>query len=96
MGVLDDQAVGVSFWFEPAASRVATVSYLSSNGNARQILQDYLGVEDAQTASPQEFQIRLRQPAPGVVQGSVTLSSFESFGRLYLGLLSMLGHAVYL
>jgi hypothetical protein len=94
--VPDNSASGVGFWFEPAGSRVATVSYLSTNGNSLQILQAYLGAEDAASASPREFQVRLRQPAPGVIQGSVTLASFESFGRFYLGLLAMLGHAIYL
>ena len=51
---------------------------------------------DAKTASPLEFQIRLRQLAPGVVEGSVRLSLMEGFDRLLFGLMGMLGHAIYL
>jgi hypothetical protein len=93
--VPDESAVGLTFSFEPAVSRVATVTYLSANKNSRQILQDYLGVADADSASPREFQIRLRQPAPDVTEGSVSLSLTEALDRFLFGLIAMLGHAVY-
>jgi hypothetical protein len=92
----DDLAVGLTFSFEPAVRKMATVTYLSANMNSRQFLQDYLGVEDAASASPREFQIRFRELAPGVLEGSATLSIKEAFYRLLFGLSAMLGHAVYL
>jgi hypothetical protein len=92
----DATAVGLTFWFEPSVRRKVTVGYLSPNKTARQILQQYLGVEDADTASPREFQIRLRQPALGVIEGSLTLSLKEMFYRFTFGLMGMLGHALYL
>jgi hypothetical protein len=88
--------IGMCFWFEPADRKMVTVTYLSANGKARKILQDHLGVADAATASPREFQIRLRQPIPGVIQGSVALTGSEAFYRLLLGLMAMVGHGVYL
>jgi hypothetical protein len=93
--VSDKMAIGLTYWFEPAERRMATVAYLSGSGNAGQILQDYLGVADAGFASPREFQIQLRQPTPGVIEGSLALSQKESFARFLFGLLAMLGHAVY-
>ena len=92
----DNLAVGLAFWFEAAVQRTATVAYLSGNKNSRQILQDYLSLADAKSASPREFQIRLRQAAPGVIEGSVALSLGGALGRFLLGLIAMLGHAVYL
>lgn len=92
----DGLAIGLTFWFEPAVRRKATVTYLSANKNAPQILQDYLSMEDAKTASPREFQVRLRQPTLGVVEGSVSLTQVEPFYRLLFGLSAMLGHATYL
>jgi hypothetical protein len=92
----DDLALGLAFSVEPAVRRIATVTYLSANKNSRQFLQGYLGVEDADSASPREFQIRFREPAPGVLEGSETLSVKEAFYRLLFGLSAMLGHAIYL
>jgi hypothetical protein len=92
----DAMAVGLAFSFDTFVRRMVTVSYLSANNKARQMLEDYLGVADADTASPREFQIRLRQPALGVIEGSVTLSLKEMFYRFLFGLMGMLGHAVYL
>jgi hypothetical protein len=74
---------------------MAAVAYLSGNKNARKILLDRLSLADAKSASPREFQIRLRQRVPGVIEGLVTLSSYEMFGRFFLKLIIMIGHAVY-
>ncbi len=93
--VPDKTAIGLTFWFEPAVGRMATVAYLSANRNARQVLESYLSVADANSASPREFRIRFRQPAPGVIEGSVALSAAEALDRLLFGLFAMLGHAVY-
>jgi len=92
----DDLAVGLTFSFEPAVRRTATVVYLSANKNSRQLFQDYLGGADADSASPREFQIRFREPAPGVLEGSATLSLKEMSYRFIFGLMGMLGHAIYL
>jgi hypothetical protein len=75
---------------------MVTVNYLSSNGEARQILSDHLMLADSESASPREFQIRLRQREPGVVEGTASLSKTEAFYHLWFGLSAMLGHAVYI
>jgi hypothetical protein len=93
--VPDDSAVGLGFWFEPVG-RMAHVIYISANKDARQVLQSYLGLADAESASPRELQLRLRELAPSVIEGSVELSPAEVFSRFLLGLLAMLGRAVYL
>jgi hypothetical protein len=90
----DDMAVGLAFWFAPAVRRMATVTYLSSNENASQIVQDNLSMADAKSASPLEFQIRFRRPAPGVIEGTLTLTLKEGLYRFLFGLVLMLGHAV--
>ena len=93
--VPDDSAVGLGFWFEPAG-RMAHVIYMSASKDARQVLQSYLGLADAESASPRELQLRLRELAPSVIEGSVELSPAEVFSRFLFGLLAMLGRAVYL
>jgi hypothetical protein len=87
--------VGVTFSFAPAAERTAIVDYLSANPDARRILSGYLMMEDATTAAPREFQMRLRQPATDVLEASINLSATEAVGRLLFGLMAMLGHAIY-
>jgi hypothetical protein len=91
----DSLAVGLAFWFQPAARKMATLTYLSANRDASQILQNYLSMADANAASPREFQIRIRQAAPDVVEGSVTFTLTEALHRFLFGLFAMLGHAVY-
>jgi hypothetical protein len=92
----DANAVGVTFSFAPAADRTATVDYVSASPDARDILSGYLTMEDAATAAPGEFQMRLRQPAADVLEASINLSATEAVERLLFGLMEMLGHAVYL
>ena len=94
--VPDANAVGVTFSFAPAAERTATVDYLSTNPDVRRILSGYLMMEDAATAAPREFQMRLRQPAAGVLEASINLSATEAIQRLLFGLMAMVGHAIYL
>jgi len=91
----DTNAVGVTFSFGPAEKQTATVDYLSANPDARRILSHYLSMEDASTAAPREFQMRLRQPAAGVLEASINLSATEAIQRLMFGLMAMLGHAIY-
>ena len=93
--VPDANAVGITFSFAPAAERTATVHYFSTNPEVRRILSGYLMMEDASTAAPGEFQMRLRQPAAGVLEASITLSATEAIERLLFGLMAMLGHAIY-
>ena len=94
--VPDANAVGVTFSFASAAERTATVDYLSTNPNVRRILSGYLMMEDATTAAPREFQMRLRQPGAGVLEASINLSATEAMQRLLFGLMAMVGHAIYL
>lgn len=94
--VPDANAVGVTFSFAPAAEGTATVDYLSTNPDVRRILSGYLMMEDAATAAPREFQMRLRQPGAGVLEASINLSPTEAIQRLMFGLMAMVGHAIYL
>jgi len=94
--VPDANAVGVTFSFAPAAERTATVDYFSTSPDVRRILSGYLMMEDAATAAPREFQMRLRQRAAGVLEASINLSATEAIHRLLFGLMAMVGHAIYL
>jgi hypothetical protein len=94
--VPDANAIGITFSFAPSVERSATVDYFSTNPDVRRILSGYLMMEDAATAAPREFQMRLRQPAAGVLEASINLSATEAIQRLLFGLMAMVGHAIYL
>jgi hypothetical protein len=91
----DPQAVGVTFSFRHAAERKAAVDYLSGDRDARRILSELLMFEDADTASPREFQMRLRQPAAGVLEAVINLGATEAVFKLRFAIMAILGHAVY-
>lgn len=90
----DASAVGFGFWFEPAVRGTAHVMYISASGKTAEVLATALGAADERTASPREFRIRLRRPAPNVTEGSVVFTPPETFYRFLFGLLALLGHAV--
>jgi hypothetical protein len=89
--VLDSKAIGATFSIDPT-SRVATVAYLTGSSNARQILQRRFEWEDPES----NFKMTVRQRAPGVVEGSVSLLKSGAFYHLIFTLTAMLGHAIYL
>ena len=89
----DPRAGGVTFYFEPFERKQALITYLSANDNYRSVLMGYLNMADADAGSRGEFQIHFRQPDPGALQGSVSLSPAEALYRLLVGLAAMLGHA---
>jgi len=89
----DPRAVGVTFYFERFERKQALITYLSANEDYRSVLIGHLSMADADAAPQGEFQIHFRQPGPGALQGSVSLSPAEALYRLLFGLAAMLGHA---
>ena len=88
----DLRAVGVTFYFEPFERKQALITYLSATEDYRSVLLDQLSMADADAAPRGEFQIHFRQPGPGAMQGSVSLSPAEALYRLLFGLAAMVGH----
>ncbi len=88
----DPRAVGVTFYFEPFERKQALITYLSGTEDYRSVLLGHLSMADADAAPQGEFQIHFRQPGPGALQGSVSLSPAEALYRLLFGLAAMLGH----
>jgi hypothetical protein len=89
----DPRAVGVTFYFEPFERKQVLITYLSATEDYRSVLLDHLSMADADAAPRGEFQIHFRQPGPGALQGSVSLSPAEALYRLLFGLAAMLGHS---
>jgi hypothetical protein len=93
--VPDASAIGLGFFMESLNPREAILTYLSGDKEARRVLENYIGGATADSASPQEGRIRFREPAPGVVQASISLSTPDAVPALLFGLSAMLGHAIY-
>ncbi len=90
----DQQAEGVTFQFDPRGS-LLTVTYLSGGSSARKIMEGFLGLTDQPVASLPKIQAHFRQRAPAVLECALPLSVPSAY-RPILGLMMMLGQAVYM
>lgn len=85
----DQQAVGMTFSFEPESNSLAVVDYLSSNPKAA----------ETQKRLWSNRELRLK-PAydtskPNLVRATMRLEGPSNVASFWLGLFAMLGHAVY-
>jgi hypothetical protein len=88
--VPDAKAVGLVFWYGPAAGNTATVRYLSGADDAM-VVAAKSWVHPGEKLSP-----KFRQPAPGVVEVSDALDDTQG-GRMFLFVLMIrLGHGIFL
>jgi len=92
----DDGAIGVAFYLGASDRRNGTMTYLSRNKDARQMLQRYLVQAGSEPASTGSFPIGVRELALGTIECSVPLLRPEALGQFLLVLKAMLGHAIYL
>ena len=91
--IADEQAIGLAFSFDPANSKTATLIYLSESADALQNVERQLGRIDSESGV-KEMNIRYRQIAPGIVEGSYDLDHIESAETFAFLLGALLGHAV--
>jgi hypothetical protein len=91
----DDQAIGLTFTFDPAKSKTATIVYLSSNAEILQNVQKNLFPIETEHGA-RELHIRYRQLEPGVVEGSYDLDNIESTQLFVFVLEALLGHVLYI
>lgn len=94
--VPDKDAHGVAFQFDPA-SRVVTLTYLSSGTVSRKVLESYLGLAAPSGVSMPKVDARFRQVVLGVMECDFLLAAPRAIAvPAIMGLMSMFGHAVYL
>jgi hypothetical protein len=89
----DDQAIGLTFNFDPDKSKTAPITYLSGNKNILPNVQKKLFPIESE-AGTREMHIRYRDIASGVVEGSYDLGHIESAEILAFVLAALLGHMV--
>ena len=90
----DDQAIGLTFGFEPNGSRLATITYLSGDRGTPGTGHKILAMSDANEA--RGLNIVVREIAPGVSQGKYSLERLESTDFFFLALSEMFGPAIYI
>jgi hypothetical protein len=91
----DDKAIGLTFSFDPANSKTATITYLSGDKNIFQNVQKNLFPLESEPGA-REMHIRYREVERGIVEGSYDLTHIESAELLVFLLEGLLGHAIYL
>jgi hypothetical protein len=90
----DDQAIGLTFSFDPAISKTATVTYLSGNANILQNVRKNLFPIETEPGA-REMHIRYGQMGSGAVEGAYDLEHIESAEIFVFVLETLLGHAIY-
>lgn len=93
--VTDDQAIGLTFSFDPANSKAAILTYLSADKNIYPNVQKNLFPVESEPGA-KEMHIRYHEVEPGVVEGSYDLANIESAQLFAFVLENLLGHAIYL
>ena len=78
----DDQAIGLTFSFDPDKSKTATVTYLSADKNILPMVQENL-FEVEHEPGGREMHTRYREISPGIVEGSYDLDHIES-GEVFI------------
>ena len=89
----DDQAIGLTFSFDPDKSKTATVTYLSADKNILPIVQKNLFQVEYEPGG-REMHIRYREILPGIVEGSYDLDHIESGEVFNFFLMALLGHVI--
>ena len=91
--VQDDQAVGVTFNFDPSKGSTATVTFLSGDPAISQKLKAF--IPSGEEEGPKEWNVSFRDLAAGVAEASFQLPRQEGVSRFILFLQALLGHATY-
>jgi hypothetical protein len=91
----DDKAIGLTFSFDPANSKTATIMYFSGNKNIFQNVQKNLFPLESDPGA-REMHIRYREVEPGIAEGFYDLTHIESAELFVFFLEGLLGHAIYL
>jgi hypothetical protein len=92
----DNGAIGIVFQSDPRKSKAASVTYLSSGTpDLKKIVGDMFpaqGDPEAATALKMQY----REIAPGVMRGTYDVSSSNALDYFIFGLMTAMGHAIYL
>jgi hypothetical protein len=91
--ITDSQAIGMAFYFDPAKSKTATITYLSGDKNSLANVQKHFFPIESEPGAG-EMHIRYREIAPGVVEGSCDLDHIESAEIFTFVLMGLLGHSL--
>jgi hypothetical protein len=91
----DEQAIGLTFAFDPKNGKSASITYLTANiRSGTRPGSTPLGMNQAFEAK--RLDVRYREIAPGVVEGTYSLKQLGAAQFFLFALEGMLGHAVYL
>jgi hypothetical protein len=90
----DEHAIGITFTCNPTVARSATITYLSNNSNALQIVTERLFPAELMEEGGKELKARYRTLEPGTVLGSFDLEETQSTSIFLLVLMMQFGHGI--
>jgi hypothetical protein len=91
----DEEAIGLTFAFDPKNGKSATITYLSADERVSIMPSNTaLGMNRAPEAK--SLDAKYREIAPGVVEGTYSLKRLGAVQFFLFALEGMLGHAIYL
>ncbi len=89
----DDQAIGLTFSFDPRKSNAATITYLSGNENGLRSFQEKYFRERSPAAT--QMHAQYREVDAAAIEGSYDVDQIESADYFLFVLEALLGHAIY-
>ncbi len=89
----DEQAIGLTFAFDQGKGRVATITYLSGDKSIGKTPDASL-LSMWKSPEAQPLDIKYRELAPGVVEGTYTLQNARQVQFFFFAFEGMLGHAI--
>lgn len=90
----DQQAVGILYALDPASERKAVITYFSGD-EAKVRDAARVGTSISEPQAGVKYEVRLRNPKPGVLEHSYTLDRFSTLGYFILTVMIALGRGMY-
>lgn len=91
--VPDQEAIGLTFAFDQRKGKVATITYLSGNKSLG-MTPDASPLSMWKSPEAQPLDIKYRELAPGVVEGTYTLQNANQVQFFFFAFEAILGHAI--
>jgi hypothetical protein len=91
----DPEAIGLTFAFDQGRGRVATITYLSGDKSLGKTPDASL-LSMWKSPEAQPLNIKYRELAPGVVEGTYTLQNAKQVQFFFFAFEAMLGHAIFI
>jgi hypothetical protein len=91
----DEQAIGLTYQFDPNLGKKASLTYLSDQKNEIRKIEEERFPISSEPADTAGLHIQYRELSPGVIQTTYDLTHSGPFGWFFFVFMGSLGHAIY-